>query len=304
MSYFSESEMNPPPAVKKTSWQEDFCDSMKVQQNTLHAFEHLLRLNRLNNQVFFLREFGHSLNNSINTIQLGGKLLNHYVQDINDLFDELNDDPERPPADFHTSCFSILSSMPQVIQGICDAALRLDHSASSLSKYTGQRPVAAGSIVDINHLVSLSSAMIQHQITCYTNHFRLDLNGSPAVFSGSSEQLSQVIFNLLMNALLSLPDKSCEVDISTSCDYEKGKVLICIRDEGTGMSNDLLPRIVEPFFSTWQEHGCVGIGLTVADHVIRNHGGELSINSEPGKGTTVRVILPYCSSDTLECNHV
>ena len=141
--------------------------------------------------------------------------------------------------------------------------------------------------------------MIQHQITNFTNHFRLDLKDTSVVLSGSAQLISQVILNLLMNALLSLPDRSCEVVISTSCDHEAGQVMMCIRDEGIGISNDLFPHIVKPFFTTWQEHGCVGLGLTVADRIIRNHGGELSIDSEPGKGTTVCVLLP----DKLECDH-
>jgi signal transduction histidine kinase len=284
--------------------QKAFRDTMNEQQDILNAFEHLLRLNQINNQVFFLNGFGHAFNNSINSIHLGSTLLNNYVQDINALIDELNDEPERVPAGFKKSCCSILTTMPQVIQGISDSTSRLKQFVSHFSEFTGQSPAVTGSTVDINPLVTLCSSMIQHQITNYTNCFSLDLKDAPAVLSGNAGLISQVILNLLMNALLSLPDRSCAVDVATSCDHEAGRIMICIQDEGIGIPDNFLSHIVEPFFTTWQKHGCVGLGLTVADRVIRNHGGELSIYSETGKGTRVCVMLPLSTPDKRESLHV
>jgi signal transduction histidine kinase len=288
------------PVGQKLNRKKTVRGCIKEQQTIFDVFEHLLRLNKFNNQVFFLNGFGHTFKNSINSILLGSTLLNLYVQDINALFDELNDEPEGVSADFIQACCSILGTMPQVIKGISNSTLKLEQSVSYLSELSGQSSASASSTVDINPLVTRCSTMIQHQIDNYTNRFRLDLKGTPAVLSGSAELLSQVILNLLMNALLSLPDRTCAVVISTSCDPATGQTLICVRDEGIGISDDYFPHIVKPFFTTWQERGCVGLGLTVADRVVRNYGGELSIDSEVGKGTNVSVMLPLCSPNKRE----
>ena len=132
----------------------------------------------------------------------------------------------------------------------------------------------------------------QYQISVYTNIFSLDLEPELPVVQGNAEQMLQVILSLLMNALLSLPGRSSAIVLSTVFNSAAGSVQMCVRDEGNGISPEIFPGILEPFFSTWSEHGCIGLGLTVADQIIRNHGGKLIIDSELGKGTIVIVSLP------------
>lgn len=266
-------------------------------------FDHLLNLNRFNNQLFFLRGFGHTFNNSLNSIQLGSTLIGHYIHDIQDLVEELHDDPGLVRNVFKNQCDSILTTMLHVVQGINESTLKLDQFVSHLTEFTGQHTSAKKTSVDFNQLVLQCSTMTYHQTNNFTHNFRLDLNDAPTVLPDCAGQMSQVILNLIRNALLSLADRSCEVVVSTSCDYETDRVLLCIRDEGVGIPASVLPHIVEPFFTTWQERGCAGIGLTVSERIIRNHGGELSISSEPDKGTTVQVSLPLGKQAYRECTH-
>jgi signal transduction histidine kinase len=257
-----------------------------------NSFDHLLRLNRVNNQAFYLSGFSHIFNNPLNSIHLASVLLRNYTQDINALFDELSDEPEPIPAGFRKAGLTVLSDIPHVIQGISDSAIRLNQFVSHLSEFIRREAVTASQDVDLNRLLSLCASLANHQINLHTSSFSFDLEPDLPILSGNTEQILQVILNLLMNALLSLPHRSCAVVLSASCDHASGCISICVRDEGSGISPDIFPNIPEPFFSTWQEHGCLGLGLTVADQIIRNHGGELTIDSEYGKGTTVVVSLP------------
>jgi signal transduction histidine kinase len=257
-----------------------------------HSFEQLLRLNRVNNSAFFLSGFSHSFNNPLNSIQLASDLLNNYTQDINALLDELNEEPERLPAGFQKECCRILTDIPILTQGISDSVTRLKHCSSWLSEFTGRGAIAGLFGVDLNWLVSHCASMAQHKISVYTNIFSLDLEPDLPVVRGNAEQMLQVILNLLMNALLSLPDRSSAIVLTTVFNSAAGSVQMCVRDEGNGISPDIFPEILEPFFSTWSEHDCMGLGLTVADQIIRNHGGKLTIDSEFGKGTSVMVSLP------------
>lgn len=271
---------------------------MTNQYKSSIELDHILKLNRFNNQAFFMRGFGHTFNNSFNSIQLGTTLLGHYIQDLQGLAEELADNDTS--VSFRNGCSAVLAAMMQVVHGISDTTSNLDQFVSQLSEFTG--PLKAGnSVVDLNMLVTSCSAMIQHQIVHYTHGFRLDLSESPALLRPEcAGQMMQVMLNLVMNALISLPDKGSQVVVSTSCDHEAGRVLLSICDEGAGIAEADLPRVCDPFFTTWKDQGCTGIGLTVASHLVNSHGGELSITSEVDRGTTVLVRMPLVKPEIPE----
>jgi signal transduction histidine kinase len=93
---------------------------------------------------------------------------------------------------------------------------------------------------------------------------------------------------LLENGLESLAGGSGTIEISTYFDARSWLVL-AIRDTGCGMSQEVLRRATEPFFSTKAEHA--GVGLTIAQAIWRRNRGALSIESQPGEGTTVRLSM-------------
>lgn len=268
------------------------CCAVSTPGRSVHDFEHLLKFNQLSNQAFILSGVGHMFNNPINTILLSSRLFGNFTRDINDLFDGLICEPDQAPAGFRDAGLTVLGDMPQVIRCINESANKLSQLVSQLSGFADKDALAGNNDVDINQLISHSASLLHHKIYRYTNSFTLDLECDLPVLSGNAQQMSQVLLILLMNSLFSLPDRSCKVVVSTSCDHVAGYVQICVRDNGSGILPEILPHVFEPFFSTWQEHGCIGIGLTVADLVIRNHGGDLLIDSEPGKGTAVIVSLP------------
>jgi len=270
------------------------------------AFEHLERINRANNLTFFLNGFNHMFKGPINSILLASELLKSYMEDLGDQFEELNDEPERLPAGFREAGISTLAGMPQVIHGINSSTHKLNQFVSHLSEFTGNGDISACSDVDINQLISLCASIAHHQACGFTNHFHLDLEPDLPNVSCNARQVSQVIHNLLINALFSLPDRSCGLVLSASCNRAAGCVQICVRDEGIGISPDLIQHIMEPFFSTWSDFGCMGLGLSVAQRIVHDHGGDLTIVSKPGKGTSILFSLPL--HDKLgdfvpECNH-
>lgn len=256
------------------------------------SFERLASINRALNQELFLHGFSHAVKNPVNSLLLGSKLLKGLLNDITDQFDELEDGVGSLPTKFVKPCSHILESMPQLIEGINDAAFKINCQLTSLLELTGKGAVAQCCEVNINRLVSLCITMMQHQIAEFTQHFSLAIEPDIPAFYGSSQQFFQALHNLLINALFSLPDRSCGVELTASYDHTADQILICVADQGVGILPELQPRITEPFFSTWQEHGCVGLGLTVAEQIIRSHGGKITIESEPGKGTVVLIVLP------------
>ncbi len=112
--------------------------------------------------------------------------------------------------------------------------------------------------------------------------------GLPSIHVDSN-QLSQVLMNLLLNASQAIP-QSGRITIAAK-QLPGEKVEIRVEDTGTGIPADVLPHIFEPFFTTKRGKG-TGLGLSISQAYVRNHGGEIEVDSIPGQGTTVRVTMP------------
>ena len=265
----------------------------QMNKSVDHSFDLLLRLNRVNNQDLFLRGFSHLINNPIGSIHLACRLLKGDTQGVNTLLEELSDGPEQMPDGFREDALLAIGDIPQAIEGISDSAQRLNQLASYLAGFSRSEDITTGIHgVNLNKLITVCITMADHIICKRTKNLSLDLSPELPILSVNEQQVSQVIFNLLSNALLSLPDRSSNVVISTSYNHATGCVMMKVMDEGTGIQPEIFERIMEPFFSTWAEHGCIGLGLTVSNQIICDHGGELKIDSYPDRGTHVIVSLP------------
>lgn len=113
----------------------------------------------------------------------------------------------------------------------------------------------------------------------------------PAVVYGDADRLRQVLINIIDNALkFSPPDSAMAISLWN----EHGKVKVKVSDHGTGIPEDTLPFIFEPFFRAADKKRIpgTGLGLTIVHWIVREHGGDVSIQSHPDSGTTVTLIFP------------
>lgn len=103
-------------------------------------------------------------------------------------------------------------------------------------------------------------------------------------------QLNQVFMNILVNAAHAI-EKQGEIAIRTWC--EDGFIHISISDTGSGIPEDRIPRIFEPFYTTKEVGKGTGLGLSIAYDIVKKHGGTIMVQSEVGKGTTFTVSIPH-----------
>lgn len=113
-------------------------------------------------------------------------------------------------------------------------------------------------------------------------------SGLPLV-RADANQLKQVFLNLLQNARDAMPQGGT---IHFRTEATDGRIAVAIADSGTGIPAEIINRIFDPFFSTKQEGGGSGLGLSVSYGIIKNHGGDIEVESEPGRGSVFRVVLP------------
>lgn len=118
----------------------------------------------------------------------------------------------------------------------------------------------------------------------------------PMVFA-SKDQLRQVFLNMISNAMDAMPDGG---NLSITTENHKNKVCIIISDTGTGIKEEHIEKIFDSFFTTKTDSvKGVGLGLSVCYGFVKDHGGDIKVESKLGEGTTFTICLP-CS--TVECN--
>lgn len=109
------------------------------------------------------------------------------------------------------------------------------------------------------------------------------------VVLGDADRLNQVFINILDNAIKhSSEDTTIKISIVETATH----AAVCIEDAGEGIPADELPHIKEKFFKGTSSKRGTGLGLAVADEIVRLHGGTLVIESELGRGTKVTIVLP------------
>jgi two-component system NtrC family sensor kinase len=109
------------------------------------------------------------------------------------------------------------------------------------------------------------------------------------------QELQQVFLNLVLNASQAIAHRGT---IRVRTEAQNGDVMVWIEDDGSGIEADLLDRIFDPFFTTKPVGEGTGLGLGIAHEIVRKHGGEIAIESKPGRGTVCGVRLPV-GVDTL-----
>ncbi len=146
---------------------------------------------------------------------------------------------------------------------------------------------------DIGALLHESMSLIDKRLEFSGVNFVMDLDpGLPPVKMDLS-QIKQVFLNILINACEAMDGRG-NLYITAKHNPEDSSVLICFRDQGHGMSADVLDRVFEPFFTTKAQG--TGLGLAVSYQIMKHHGGELIVDSVEGEGTTVVIKFPVSAS--------
>ncbi|HEY5512648.1 MAG TPA: HAMP domain-containing sensor histidine kinase, partial [Geomonas sp.] len=114
---------------------------------------------------------------------------------------------------------------------------------------------------------------------------------------GSAQRIEQVVVNLVMNACQALPGPDRAIELATFVVPGENAVVLEVRDQGTGISPEHMPHLSDPFFTTKRESGGTGLGLSVSQGIVKEHGGSLTFSSAPGAGTTARLTLPISGQE-------
>jgi PAS domain S-box-containing protein len=146
------------------------------------------------------------------------------------------------------------------------------------------------SAVDLVSVIASAQRLVAHELRLRT-HVVVELPDLPAV-KASPSRLEQVFVNLLLNAAQAFESSSEKNAVRiTGGVLANGSVHVDIADNGPGIPADILGRIFDPFFTTKPRGVGTGVGLSICHGIVARLGGELTVSSEVGRGTTLRVTL-------------
>ena len=168
-----------------------------------------------------------------------------------------------------------------------ETGLEIKTIARALLEYARERPAEAETF----NLTSAATATVElYGRTSAARDVEIELQADPYVpVHGCAAQLKQLVLHLLANAREALPTGGT---ITVEVEAAPGETVLRVADTGGGIPPFVLPRVFEPFFTTHQERGAVGIGLTAARAIAVTHGGGLTAESPAGSGARITLRLP------------
>jgi C4-dicarboxylate-specific signal transduction histidine kinase len=166
----------------------------------------------------------------------------------------------------------------------------VDRSAeivTSLSHYT-RTDTAQNLLCDVNFIIDNCIVILQSQLRDRVSIER-NYACTSCHISGNEGKLHQAFLNIISNANQAIEEEGY-IKISTNC--SGGMVNVFIEDSGKGMDEETLEKAFDPFFTTKEPGKGTGLGLSITSRIIQEHGGSISFESKPGKGTVAKVVLP------------
>nr|WP_316638996.1 phosphate regulon sensor histidine kinase PhoR [uncultured Roseateles sp.] len=162
----------------------------------------------------------------------------------------------------------------------------------TLAQLEGSPRPGADSWVSVEALLKRVSADGQ-ALSAGRHVLKVRISG-PAQLAGQESELFSAMANLVNNAVRYTPEGG-QIDIAWAV-HDDGSAELSVSDTGLGISREHIPRLTERFYrvdgSRSRETGGTGLGLSIVKHVAQRHGGELDIQSEPGKGSRFRLMFP------------
>jgi two-component system, NtrC family, sensor kinase len=278
--------------LENLSLQEELLKAMKleVQEEKKRVMARLIQTNKMTSLGLLLSSMAHEINNPNASIRFSGHIIAKIWGDVVPLLDRV----AREEGEFYLGGVPFQTARTALGE---NATKIVENSERIARVVQGLRDYGVG--VGSSHRPSLEiNAAVNAALSVLACQMRRDvqlkttLGTDLPLLSGNQQQMEQVLINLILNAMQAVPKGTGEVLLVTRYDSGAGEVVVEVQDNGSGISPETMERLFEPFFSTKLDRGGSGLGLYISQYIVAEHGGQLQLSSELGKGTLARVALP------------
>ncbi|SDE13345.1 sensor histidine kinase [Desulfuromonas thiophila] len=241
----------------------------------------------------------HEINNPLSYLKSNLKTLQNYFQRLNEFCAllPLQDCPELKEAARRLKIALVMEDCPDVLTESQDGVTRIEDICQNLKLFTYQgiqERVAA----DINACLK-STVRVAWNALKYQAKIEYDLAELPPLLC-SPQKLNQVFMNLLLNSVHAIEEKYGQAGqkvaepqgrIGIQTREQNGQIVIAIEDNGNGISDEVLPHIFDPFYTTKAAGVGTGLGLSVSSDIVRKHQGHIDVRTSP-QGTVFTLTFP------------
>jgi len=269
----------------------DITERKRSEEQEKQQQQQLMKMDKLTSLGILVASVAHQINNPNQTILLNSSFLVRASSEIPIILRKYKDENE----DFLIAGLDYMEfqqRFSEITAGIELCSNRIDGIVKELKAFSRDEPGHHMTNLNINAVIESSIKLSEYYIKDSTQNFSGTQGEGIPEIKGNAQGLEQVIINLILNACQSLTNKVQAISVRSF--YEKKKKVVCIvvHDEGMGISKSHIAKIKNLFYTTKRLHGGTGLGLYVADSIVKEHQGTLVIKSEKGKGTEVTVSLP------------
>jgi two-component system NtrC family sensor kinase len=251
---------------------EEITEQKKMNETIIHA-EKLAGIGRLASGVV------HEINNPLATIAACAAALQSRLGEISQM----------PP--------DVRVDFDEYLKIIHDETFRCKTITNSLLEFSRQKQ-AEKIEHEMNYLVEQTLQLVRHHPKFRSLQIVRELGSELATVFANEAQMKQVFIAIISNACDAMPENGI-LTLRTGWHESKGQRFIGVEiiDNGCGISEQNLSRIFEPFFTTKPFGQGTGLGLAVCYGIVSDHQGRIEVESQPGRGTTMRVLLPPYRKD-------
>jgi two-component system, NtrC family, sensor kinase len=235
------------------------------------ATDHMLHVEKMASIGKLAAVVAHEINNPLSGILTYAKLLRKWL------------DHEEVKADK-------LKEARQCLELIAGESRRCGDLVKNLLTFSRSAPLNIQT-TDLNVVIDRCVRLVEHQLEMSGVELQLDLSPDLPKLQCDPAQIEQVLLALVMNAIDAMPNGG-NLWIKSRLNSSADEIGIEVRDDGTGISPEILPHIFEPFLTTKEASHGVGLGLAISRGIVESHGGRVDVQSEVGEGTTFSVALP------------
>ena len=269
----------------------DISERIRLEKEMKETQARLIHTNKMTSLGMLVSGIAHEINNPNSYISVNASVLGDVWHDAAPILDRhfIEQGEFRlgglPYAEMH-------KTVPRLLGGLTEGSRRISAIVAGLKDFARDNKGGPVGTFDINRTIAEAIVILGHHIRRHTNRFATELAEELPPVRGKHQQIEQVVINLIMNALQSLPDNTKGVRVTTTFEEQGSCIVLTVEDEGIGMEKEVIERAPEPFFSTRLEEGGTGLGLSISASILREHEGSLQFDSRPGHGTTVAVRIP------------
>jgi signal transduction histidine kinase len=265
-------------------------ERLKIEQR-----QKQIKAQRLELLGFLLAGVAHDMNNMLGGIAAGAELLRRLFADLLKLI----------TVELNVKGLELVEESEHLISLIHGNAMRGGEMVKQMTAFAKGSEGSPYKVVTAEYLLTEIGRTIREK-SFATN---LQISSQTDVETGSvkcdTTQLYQVFLNLCVNARDAMPNggdlhlgaRNIRISKEGSSSVQP-YVMFTVRDTGQGIPQSILPHVFEPFYTTKKGGNGTGLGLHIVSEILKDHGGDITVNSEPGVGTTFSVYLPlYAKQD-------